>query len=170
MHLRRTLALLTGAIALLTLTSCGFNYATDRVYTPANGVNDRDGTVDVLGAVIVSSEDGSGTFIASLANNDHDNTQTFTGLEGSEAGSLQVAKFDPIEIPAGGLVNLATEGGPQLKGDFKAGDFVGVRVMFENGEEAEMDIPVVTNCGNFAGLDGPSDPAQCEPESPSPSE
>jgi hypothetical protein len=170
MHLRRTLALLTGAIALLTLTSCGFNYATDRVYTPTTGVNDRDGSVDVLSAVIVSSEDGSGTFIASLANNDQDNPATFTGLEPAEAGSLKVAKFDPIEIPAGGLVNLANEGGPHLKGDFKAGDFVAVKVQFESGEQAEMDVPVVPNCGYYEGLDGPSDPTQCEPETPSPSE
>ena len=27
-----------------------------------------------------------------------------------------------------------------------------------------MDVPVVTNCGDFAGLDGPSDPEQCEPD------
>jgi hypothetical protein len=166
MHLRRTLALLTGAIAMLTLTSCGFNYATDRVYTPANGVNDREGTVDVLGAVIVSSKDGSGTFIASFANKDQEEPATFTALEPAEAGSFQTAKFDPIEIPPGGLVNLATDGGPTVKGDFVAGDFVGVRVQFESGEQAEMDIPVVTNCGIFEGLDGPVDPAQCEPETP----
>ena len=71
MHFRRKIALaLTGAmLAVPALTSCGFNKATDRVYTPAAGVNDQDAMVDVLGAVIVSGQDGSGTFIASFANN-----------------------------------------------------------------------------------------------------
>ena len=53
MHFRRKIALaLTGAmLAVPALSSCGFNKATDRVYTPAAGVNDQDTKVDVLGAV-----------------------------------------------------------------------------------------------------------------------
>src|SRR4029453_3813831 len=74
MHFRRKIALaLSGAVlAVPALTSCGFNYATDRPYTPAAGVNNQDGTVDVLGAVIVSGQDDSGTFIPSFSNNDAD--------------------------------------------------------------------------------------------------
>ena len=30
------------------LSSCGFDYATDRVYQPGSGANNRDGAVDVL--------------------------------------------------------------------------------------------------------------------------
>ena len=57
-------------LATVTLSSCGFNYATDKVYTPAEGVNNRDSRVDVLNAAIVATEDGKGTFVASLSNND----------------------------------------------------------------------------------------------------
>ena len=65
------LALSIGALVLAVpgVSACGFNYATDRENTIANGVSNKDGEVDVLNAVIVSSEDGSGTFIATLSNN-----------------------------------------------------------------------------------------------------
>ena len=70
-----------GALALATaLSSCGFDYATDRVYTPGAGPNDRDGQVDVLGAVVVSGQDGSGTLVASFANNDPDNSATVSSM------------------------------------------------------------------------------------------
>ena len=69
---RRKLATAIGALVLAVpaLSACGFNYATDREYTPGNGPTTSDGVVDVLNAVIVADEDGSGTFIASLSNND----------------------------------------------------------------------------------------------------
>ena len=169
MHLRRTIALGTGAIALFALTSCGFNYATDRPYTPANGVNNRDASVDILNAVVVSAEEGSGTFVASFSNNDEDNAATFDGLEPVEEGAFTTDDFEPVEIPAGGLVNLANDGGVGVTGDFAAGDFVEMLVVV-NGERVEMDVHVITNCGDFEGLDGPSDPEQCEPETEEPAE
>jgi hypothetical protein len=167
MHLRRTIALGTGAIVLLALTSCGFNYATDREYTPGVGVNNHDTDVDVLGAVIVSAEEGSGRFIASLSNSNIEDPATFEGLESVEAGALTVKAFEPIEIAPGGLVNLAELDEPiDVTGEFSAGDFVEVLVKFGDGSQAEMDIPVVTNCGYYEGMDGPSEPEQCEAPEP----
>ena len=75
------------------LSSCGFDYATDRDYTPGSGANNRDGDVDVLSAVVVSAAEGSGTFIASLSNNDTDTEQTFTGVSGDEGASIP----DPVD-------------------------------------------------------------------------
>ena len=63
-------------LAAVTLSSCGFNYATDKVYTPAEGVNNRDSRVDVLNAAIVATEDGKGTFVASLSNNETPTSRT----------------------------------------------------------------------------------------------
>src|SRR4051794_11310979 len=107
MQLRRSARLLTAAGVLLlaapVLTSCGFDYATDRPYTPGAGTNDQDAHVDVLGAVIVSAEDGSGTLITSFSNNKTDASATVTAIAGSGADDgLTVSSFDPIEIPAGG--------------------------------------------------------------------
>jgi hypothetical protein len=153
---RRTLALAVGALVLAApaLTSCGFDYATDRVYTPGNGVNDRDAQVDVLNAVVVSGQEGSGTFVASFANNDQEKTATVQSVSG--AGDDSSLKFDqsgPIQVPAGGLVNLATDGGIPVTGSFGAGDFVTVSIGFGDGESVEMDVPAVDECGPYTGLD-----------------
>jgi hypothetical protein len=164
MHLRRTLAVTLAALALITLSACGRDFATDKVNNIAHGATEREGTVDVLNAVIVSAEDGSGTFIASLANNDTEEPATFEVLEGIDQAQLTADEFEPIEIAAGGLVNLATEGGVGVEGDFAMGNFVPVSVQFGSGEQVEMEVPVVPNCGDFEGLDGPVDEAACEPE------
>jgi hypothetical protein len=166
MHLRRTIALGTGAIVLLALTSCGFNYATDKVYTPAEGVNNRDSRVDVLNAAIVATEDGKGTFVASLANNETptiengkltDVDDQLTGLEGSGGSTLTATLKEPITIPGGGLVKLADGNGIPVEGDsIKLGSFVEVTLTFENAEPATMKVPVVPNNGHYAGQDGTS--------------
>lgn len=164
MHLRRTLAVAAAAVALTTLSSCGRDFATNEVNTIAPGATARDASVDVLNAVIVSAEDGSGTFVASLANNDTEEPATFEALAGTDPEQLTADEFGPIEIAAGGLVNLATEGGIGVEGDFTSGDFVPLTVQLGGGERVEMDVPVVPNCGDFAGLDGAADEAACEPE------
>lgn len=156
MHLRRNIALTAGALVLAAtplLSSCGFNYATDRVYTPATGVNDRDASVDVLGAVIVSAQDDSGTFIASFANNKALDPASVESMAGGQGSNLTVEPFSPVKIPAGGLVNLATAGGFHVSGSFKAGDFVPVSITFGSGETVDLQVPVVTDDGYYAGLD-----------------
>lgn len=166
MHLRRTLALTIAAVLLLALTGCVKQFATDRPYTQAAGTNSQDAKVDVLNAVIVATEDGSGTFIATLANNSATEPATFDALEGIDQAQLTATEFSPKEIPALGALNLATDGGVEVTGEFALGDFVPVSVQFGNGEQVAMDVPVVTNCGDFAGLDGPSDEEACAaPES-----
>ena len=91
---------------------------------------------------------------------------TATTLEGD---ALQVEEFEPIEVPAHGLVNLATEGGIVITGDLAAGDFINVTIGFGDGESVDMEVPVMPNCDEFAGLDksakGPSED-QCTIEAP----
>ena len=176
MQLRRSARLLTAAGALLlaapVLTSCGFDYATDRVYTPGVGVNDRDASVDVLSAVIVSAQDGSGTFVASFANNDTSSTATVESIAGAgDSSSLTVKGFSPITIPAGGLVNLADQSKPiEVTGDFKQGSFVELKVGFSSGETVDVKVPTVADCYEYAGLDKSSTTGSssedCAPESP----
>ena len=136
------------------LSSCGFDYATDRVYTPGSGANNREAEVDVLSAVVVSAAKGSGTFVASLSNNSPDKEETFTAVAGQDA-SVTGAEFDPITIPAGGLVNLAEPPADiVLTGDFTAGDVVPLTVDFGNGERVSLNVPVVSNdTGYWEGMD-----------------
>lgn len=152
----RSLATAAAAIALAApLTSCGFDYATERTYTPAGGANNREGVVDVLSAVVVSGAEGSGTFIASLSNNDDSEEQSLTAVAGGESTTLEAAEFEPVTVPAGGLVNLAEPPASiVVTGDFTAGDVVPMSVDFGNGERIAINVPVVANdTGYWEGMD-----------------
>lgn len=174
MQLRHSARLLAAAGALVlaapVLSSCGFDYASDRDYTPGAGINDRDALVDVLGAVVVTAQPDSGTFVASFANNKEDEAATVSAIEGAgDDASLEFAHFDPIEIPAGGLVNLATDDqGIKVTGTFEAGYSVDVTITFGDGEKVDMTVPTVASCNEYAGLDRTADAAdaseQCEAE------
>jgi hypothetical protein len=152
---RRKLALSFGALVLAVpgVSACGFNYATDREYTPGNGANNQHGTVDVLNAVIVSSEDGSGTFIASLSNNSPDEDIYLEALSFGSNSTIQVAPFDPIEVPAHGLVNLANGQGIKVSGELKAGDFITLSLGFDNGEAADLNVHIVVADDEYTDLD-----------------
>jgi hypothetical protein len=154
--MQHRLLVTAAAVAALAvpLSSCGFDYATDRDYTPASGANNREGEVDVLSAVVVSAAEGSGTFVASLSNNAPDEEQTFTAVAGEDA-SVTAAEFEPIAITPGGLVNLAEPAaGIVLTGEFKAGDVVPLTVDFGNGERVSLNVPVVADdTGYWEGMD-----------------
>lgn len=160
MHLRRSTALATGALLAATplLTGCGAltgkDNATGREYTPANGVNNRDTSVDLLGAVVVSGQEGSGTFVATLVNNDPREDAALTGLAGGPDDiTVKAEEFEAIEVPARGLVNLADGQGVPVTGEFAAGQFVQVVVDLSTNESVTMRVPVVPDGGYFAGLD-----------------
>jgi hypothetical protein len=167
---RRKLALSIGALVLAVpgLSACGFNYATDRENTIVNGSSSKEGVVDVLNAVIVSGEEGSGTFIASLSNNDANNPISFEALDFGGNSTIEVAAFSPVEVPPLGLVNLSDGQGVKVAGDFEAGEFVSLSLVFDNGESAEVDVIVVSDDDEYAGLDnGTGEPSPAATESAS---
>ncbi|HEU4337309.1 MAG TPA: hypothetical protein VFR45_08360 [Nocardioides sp.] len=154
----RSLATAAAVIALAApLTSCGFDYATERDYTPAGGANNREGVVDLLSAVVVSGAEGSGTFVASLANNDTEEQSltAISGVSGSDGATIEAAGFEPVTIPADGLVNLAEPPADiVLTGDFAAGDFIPLSFDFDNGERISFNVPVVADdFGYWEGMD-----------------
>lgn len=174
MQLRRSARLLTAAGALLlaapVLSSCGFNYATDRPYTPGAGTNDQDAKVDVLGAVIVSAQDGSGTLITTFSNNNPDDPATVSSIAGvGDDAALEIGDFEPIEIPAGGLVNLADADVPiTVEGDFTTGQFLTLEFTLADGSSTTLELPSMADCYEYAGLDATAEtgtPAEeCKPE------
>jgi hypothetical protein len=158
MQPRRSLRLVAGALvlALPLLGSCGFDKATDKVYTPGVGTNDRDGDVDVLAAVVVAAQPGSGTFLATLSNDSADAAAELEEVAG--AGVWQDLTFSgldsPIEVVARGFVNLVDEDPITVSGDFEAGDFLQLALTFGSGETVTMNVPVVYACDEYEGLDG----------------
>ena len=165
---RLTLTIAAVALAVPGVAACGFNYATDRENTIVNGTSNKDGDVDVLNAVIVSGESGSGTFIASLSNNDTSEPISLESLDFGSNSTVQVASFSPIEVPPHGLVNLADGEGIKVSGDFEAGEFISLTLSFDNGDSAEMDVPVVTEDDEYTDLDnGTGEPSPAATESAS---
>ena len=154
--LGRKLALAGAVLALaLPLSSCGFDYATDRIYTPANGANQRDATVDVLGAVIVAAQPNSGTFIATFVNGSGTKENSVESVMGSDQNQqVTTPDFKTIKLAPNSLVNLATDGGPKVTGTFEIGSYVPMTIMFGDGTQVSVDVPVVPNCEEWAGLDG----------------
>jgi hypothetical protein len=124
------------------LGACGFNEQTDRVYQPSVGVNNRQGVVDVLGAVVVSGTDGSGTFVASLDNKDQTKSQTLTGITGADG--VEVTLVKKVEVPPGELVNFANMGVASVSGHtIQAGGFARLTLEFESGQSAQVNAPIV---------------------------
>ena len=165
MHLRRSLALLSGALLLAApLSSCGFDPATNRVNQIAAGSSDRDTSVDVLGAVVVSGEEGSGTFVATFVNNDLDESATVESLAPEDGATAQF-EFSPVEVEPNAMVNLADDDqGAPVEGDFAAGDRLPMVVQVAGSEPIELDVPVVPNCWEWEGLD--PNPSDCEVAEP----
>lgn len=161
----KSLSLRRAAIAALVLApalaACGFNAPTDQVYQPAEGVLNRDQDVDVLNALIVSGQDGSGTFVANLVNNDVETADRLVSVAGPEitvpADTLTAEDADAV-IPADGALNLATQGRITVTGDgVVAGRFVEVVLTFASGDAVNVRVPVVRNDGDYVDVPLPAE-------------
>ena len=135
------------------LTACGFNAQTDQVYQPAVGVNDRSGDVDILNALIVSGEDGSGTFAGTLVNKDTTQDATLDTVSGPGV----TASRTTVDVPAAGNARLAESGDLTLEGSsIKPGRFVELTFSFSNGQTTTMKVPVVEAAGDYKDVPLPS--------------
>jgi copper(I)-binding protein len=155
---RRRVAVAALVLLVPILAACGFGAQTDQVYQAGAGVNNRDGAVDVLNALIVSDTDGQGTFAGTLVNKGTTN-DTLVSMSSS---SGQVS----VEVPAGQAVNLATDGKVRVQSDdIEPGNFVSLTLQFASGQSTEVDVPVVSHSGDYA--DVPVGPTEAPSESPS---
>jgi len=145
---RRRLAAVATVLLVPSLGAC--DYQTDQVYQPGVGVNNRDGTVDVLGAVVVSTN-GQGTFVASLVNSDLNESDSLTNVTGDD---LQVQLAAPVEIKPESLVNLDDTGAVSVAGEnIEPGQFARITLEFESGQETEVNVPVVPYEDEYAEVE-----------------
>ncbi|WP_183101308.1 hypothetical protein [Nocardioides pelophilus] len=164
LHRRSTATLVAALLPLAAaLTSCGFDYPTDRVNTIAAGVNNRDASVEVLGARVVAYADGQGRLIGTLVNsvNDAEEPAVLDAVQGEAGSDIEVTVSD-VEIPGNERVNLASDevGAVVVTGDFSAGDVVTLTYSFSTDELVTLDVPVVKPCGQYADITAP----ELEPE------
>jgi copper(I)-binding protein len=169
MQLRRAL-LCALVLALGALTSCGFDLATDQPFTPGEGANASAGLVDVLAAVVVAAQPNEGTVVLTLVNKSSEDDAALTGIS---APDLEVEEFEPVEVGPREMVNLADDGGILVSGDFDAGQLLPLTMTFANGDTVALNVPIVTACNEFLGLDlteaSEFVPYDCDFEPPPPS-
>ncbi len=160
LHRRSTATALVAVLLPLAaaLTSCGFDYPTDRVNTIAAGTNNREAEVDVLGARVLAYSDGKGRLIGTLVYNDQDATEPAlleqVGGEGlTIGGGAQLG----LEVPPNAHVNLAAEDAVAIpvEGDFAAGDVLELSYSFSTDEVVTFEVPVVKPCGQYADILAP---------------
>ena len=164
--LRRSLAAAAVVLTAPALASCGFNYPTDQVYTPSVGVNDRDGDVDVLHALVVSGAEGSGTVVAALVNNQQED-DALTEIAGSGPdASVTVSSAGSVEVPGTELVQLAEEEIGVEGESIAPGQFVELTFSFQNAESVTVEVPVVARRGDYAEIPVPSEEPTAEETPP----
>lgn len=161
MNLRRSVAVAAFVLAVPVLSSCGvgFSEQTDQVYNPSAGVDDRSGSVNVLNALVVSGTDGSGTVIASLVNDDQTHADKLVSVAGAGRDSaLKVTPGGATDIPAGGMLNLATDGHVYVRGSrVVPGNLVEITFSFDRGKSITLKAPVVSaDDPVYAGIKVPS--------------
>ena len=156
----RSLATAAAVIALAApLTSCGFDYATERDLHPRRrrqqprgrgrralrGRGLRRRGVRHLRGVAVQQRRRRGA-------EPHRHLRRRRRRDGA---TVEAAEFEPVTVPAAGLVNLAEPPADiVLTGDFTAGDFVPLSVDFGNGERISLNVPVVADdTGYWEGMD-----------------
>ncbi|WP_418057939.1 hypothetical protein [Pimelobacter simplex] len=155
MPLKRPTAIAGLLLALVpaaaTLSSCGFDYPTDRVNTIAAGVNNREGDVKALGIRVLASAKGEGRLIGALVNNGTEDA-SLSGVS-APGGGITAAEFEPIEVAPNGTVNLSTfEEHVDLTGDFTAGNVITLEFSFSNGQSFSLDVPVVKRCFQYTEI------------------
>ena len=161
---RRRLAAASLVLLAPLTASCGFGYQTDKVYQPGVGTDDRSSTVDVLASVIVSGQEGSGTYISSLVNKSQTKTITLTDVTGPSGADVKLA--GPVKIPADGLVNLANEPAISVTGSkVESGANLRLTFTFDDGVTTKINVPVVDQTGEYADVGA----SPTESSSPSPS-
>ena len=153
MNLRRSLALGAAGLAVVaTLGACGLDYPTDKINNLTAGVQYRDGTVDILNAVVVAKQADSGTFIATFVNGSPSKTISMQTASGDNT-SISNVDATPFTLQPNTMVNLAAGKGIPVSGTFALGQFVTITFQFDDGESANLDVPVVADDGQWAGLD-----------------
>ena len=79
----------------------------------------------------------------------------------------------PFTLQPDSLLNLADDGGMPVGGTFVLGQFVNMTFEFDNGETADMTVPVVLDDAQWTGLDistPPASPSASPSETPSPTD
>jgi len=134
-------------IAMLAITGCGagFNAQTNQVYQPADGVSDRSGDVYAINLLVVGNDEGDGTLIGTLINQQADDDAltefTASAFDGTEILTSPIE--EPVELTPQSGVALQDGSLLSLSGEnLTPGDFINLTLTFDNAAALEMQIPI----------------------------
>ncbi len=161
---RRLFAAAAVAAGLPVLSGCasGFDSPVLQDYTPATGVNQREGGVWGMNLLLVAPESGSGTLVGALLNKtarpDRLVGVAVTAAQG--APPLQASMLgSSVTLPPGRLVELSEPPVVEVEGEARHGLFVQLTLQFERARPIQVKVPVVEHAGAYADVQLPSAPS-----------
>lgn len=166
MQLRRRIALLSSALVITApvLSACGFDRATDRENSTIAGANNRTGSVDVLNATLVTTENGSARLVATFSNNAPKKPATVTGISAASDADVTISGFKPIELePYGMVAPKKSDAEILVEGDVERGGHVRLIFSFADGTESMVNVPVMAAWEEYKGW-GPGGSGEQRPE------
>jgi hypothetical protein len=153
-------AVLAAGTPALVACGSGFDAQTNQIYQPADGVNDHSSEVAVVNAVLVADDEGNGTLVASLINEDTEEDSlvgveaaTSTGLPLTATiaeGEVPLPPSEPVQLADNASVSVAetaaaspAEGEETTLSGVEPGAFVSITLQFERAAVVELSVPVV---------------------------
>ncbi|MEP6527200.1 MAG: hypothetical protein ABJA86_08545 [Nocardioidaceae bacterium] len=165
-RLHRSLPACTAALATILVTglsagcSTNFDAQTNRIYQPAAGSNNRDGDVYVLNALLVTDGTGLGTISAGLVDEAAQDDALIGVSADSPAGNRVQGMIltRRVDLPSLKLVQLSDAGDVILSAGkpLNVGGIINVTFTFRNAGPVTLELPIVTNTGDFARVPVPT--------------
>ena len=167
----RVLGVRMAAIALVSVaatTGCGANFGaqTNQIYQPADGDNNKESDVYVMGALVVADEAGHGSVVARLINSAEQPDSLVSVAATDDEGNQITVKpaTEPIELQSGESLQLADGAQIQLSGDnLRVGGVVTLNVTFDQAEPVTVEAPVFPDTGDYADVTIPGAESSAEP-------
>lgn len=152
-------------VSIVALSACGANFGaqTNQIYQPADGTDNKDSDVYVMGTLVVAA-DSHGVVVTRLINSTQE-PDALVGVtaaddEGSEIAVKELSK--PLALPPAGAVQLADGAQVGLEAE-ELGGLVTLTFTFEKAQAVTLEAPVVDHTGDYASLEIPGADSSSEP-------
>jgi copper(I)-binding protein len=158
----------TALLSIAAINGCAANFdaQTNQIYQPADGANNKESDVYVMGTLVVADGAGHGVVVARLINSAEqpDSLVSVAATDG-EGNPITVNPMpEPLELQPAESLQLAESAHIQLSGDnLQVGGVVTLDVTFDQAEPVTLEAPVVLDDGDYADVTIPAADPSAEP-------
>lgn len=134
---------------ILALAGCSIHEGTQEWYDPTDGVGVDAGSIAVRNVVVVASDDGEATLLATLVNRGDDDQLVGVAVDGVDGSS----GIGNVTVPAGGSASIGPDGNARVDVggiDARPGGMVDVDLQFEKAPRVTVRTLVQENTGIYA--------------------